>query len=389
MKRKPIAVVLTIVLIATIILLVGQFKWSAENHKLVSSSIQKQGKVTYDYLDDRNFYQKMNSKKDVALKFLILGDSIGQSSGTGDSKYFWFNQLSQKIKQKYNVSDIEINKITSGGATIFDGLINYLPASSINLYDLVFICFGQNDQAVTTPNEFGSFYENLIRKAKQRNQTAEICTIIESSIKDERFANVIKMLSEKYNTILIDTRIPFRESGKSNDQLTVDSIHPTNEGYTMYANQMFSEISDDIQKNKKVPTMAKQLNYPDKQYDNIKFLRSPISNKGFTIDKFGYLSSNKKGDFLEYKFSGNMVGFTLYGTDDSGIIDVYLDGEKIQEINPYVPKPREKNIFVADNLSNKTHSLKLVVSGKEGFDYKGKPTKGTTVKISKLILNQP
>lgn len=376
----------TLVGVAVLAIFLGNYSFQKKNAEVVKESEKNFVKVSND-VENKNFYEKINDKEN--LKFLIIGDSIGQSSGTGDTEFFWYNQLNKKIKNAYGIDHIETRRITAGGATTFDGVVNYFSSNLVSFYDLIFISFGQNDQAVMEPNEYGMFYENIMIRLKLNHPEAEIVTLIESSIEDENYSNLVSDLAKRHNSILIDTRIPFEKSGKSKEELTVDSIHPTNEGYTMYADQMFAEISKRISENKN-PAKINELLFEDKEIVDIKTVRDFTMSEGFEMYTFGernYLKSDKTGEFLQHEFEGTLVGFTLLGTDDSGIINVYIDGELVREINPYTAEPREKQIFVADGLSDGPHILKLEVSGRLGFDYKGKPTKGTNAIISQIITN--
>ncbi len=385
MEKRIKAFVLPILILLLIVVIV--IGWLSFNHSKKNSGVSNIDNEKYK-IEYTNFYEKISKKED--LNYLIIGDSIGQSSGTGDEDYFWFNLLNEKLKKEYNINFITTKKITAGGATSFDGYVNYFPTDIVLAYDLVFICFGQNDQSVMSPKDYGIFYENLIRSIKKNNPKAEIVSLIESSIEDEEFANTAKKLSKRHNTILVDTRDEFWAGGKTKAEMTVDSIHPTNEGYKIYADVIFKALKQSIDQKKKPAELNKKLMYPDNQYTKLISSSNFDKNEGFENYSFGdnnYFTSDKKGSYLEKEFEGNMVGFTLLGTDDSGLINVYIDGELQQQVNPYTAEPREKQIIISNELSKGKHTIKLEVSGEFGFDYKGKPTKGKSVYIRRIITN--
>lgn len=386
-KSKTMYIVsLCTIVVSIILILIGNFYWQNKNNAIIASSKKDAPELIKDTLEYKDFYQKIKDKEN--LNALIIGDSIGQSSGTGDEEYFWFTQLNEKLMKEYKLNHITTQKLTAGGATVFDGFVKFNPSETVFLYDIVFIAFGQNDVNVMKPDEFGVFYENLIREIKEKHPKAEIVTLIESSLKGEEYPNVIKNLSKRHNTILVDTRIPFYNSGKTMEELTVDTVHPTNEGYTMYANEIFNTLKKNIEDNKKIAQYNKQPVYPEYKYDEIEKDSAFPTTEGFdgyVFEQKSYLKSETKGSYLEAEFEGSLIGFTLLGTDDSGIINVYIDNKLVLEVNPYTPEPREKHIYVANNLTDGKHKIKIEVSGKPGYDYKGKPVKGTSAIISDLI----
>lgn len=383
-KRIKAFLLPILILLLMVVIVIGWLSFNNSKNPSGVSNIDKE-KYNIEYTD---FYEKVSKKEDI--NYLIIGDSIGQSSGTGDKDYFWFNLLNEKLKKEFNINFITTKKITAGGATIFDGYVNYFPTDIVHAYDLVFICFGQNDQAVMSPKDYGIFYENLIRSIKENNPKAEIVSLIESSIEDEEFADTAKKLSKRHNTILIDTRDEFWADGKTKAEMTVDSIHPTNEGYEIYADVIFKALKQSVDQKKKPAELNKKLMYPENQYTKLISNSSFDTNEGFENYSFSnnnYFTSNKKGSYLEKEFVGNMIGFTLLGTDDSGLINVYIDGELKQQVNPYTAEPREKQIIISNDLSKGKHTIKLEASGEYGFDYKGKPTKGKSIYIRRIITN--
>lgn len=387
-KYSTLYILCTVVL-SLVIIFIGHYFWQQKNETIVASSKKDAPELIKNTIEYKDFYQKIRDKEN--LNYLIIGDSIGQSSGTGDKEYFWFIQLNEKLKKEYNINHITTKKLTAGGATSFDGFIKYAPSGIVKLYDLVFISFGQNDVNVMNPEEFGIFYENIIREIKEKHPKAEIVTLIESSLKGEEYPDIIKKISNRHNTILVDTRIPFYNSGKTNDELTVDTIHPTNEGYTLYANQIFNILKKSIESNKKPAQFNKNPLYPGFQYEKIKKPSVFPVIEGFSGYSYGqksYLKGEVRGSYLEAEFEGSLIGFTILGTDDSGIINVYIDNELVLEVNPYTPEPREKHIYVANDLEDSKHKIKLEVSGKPGYDYKGNPIEGTTTIISNLITSK-
>lgn len=173
------------------------------------------------------------TKKDINI--LIIGDSIAQSDGRNSEEGYWHCILQKSLKNDYCIN-ANINLITKNGSKVSWGLEQYnMQVNTMSDYDVVFICFGQNDQ-YNNLETFRSNYSELIESIRQHNPDAKIYGIIESSIRtDNEFTETIKNLSNIYRFTYIDTRIAFANSSFLYDELTDDGIHPNDKGNKIYA----------------------------------------------------------------------------------------------------------------------------------------------------------
>ncbi len=78
--------------------------------------------------------------------------------------------------------------------------------------------------------------------------------------------------------------------------------------------------------------------------------------------------SNSAGSTATFTFTGTSVSWIGCRKLSTGIADVYLDGVFVTEIDTFEPPPIEgyqDTIFKATGLANGTHTLTIVVTGRQ------------------------
>ncbi len=311
------------------------------------------------------------------IRYVVVGDSIGRGSGAESRELTWFSQLETQIKKRYG-SRMTGQYIVQSGATSFEGIYK-LQNTNISPYtDVIFIVFGENDRKYMLKEDFAELYENLIRQAKMKAPHANVITVIESSLPDEGFAQTIREISHYYGAVPVDMRTVFEESPFSISELTKDSIHPNGKGYKLYSNEIFKTLST-------LKQTQKPINLPStkwiKEDFQLKMKDQYIHNEGF-IKKDGYLYSNKKSHQLIYKFNGPLVGVTLMRGPDGGMADIYIDDHYHSTISTWWPFQKERYIYLANQLGEGTHELKIIPSGSQS---KNNVTNESSIRISGII----
>lgn len=311
--------------------------------------------------------------------YLIIGDSIGRGSGAETAERRWFNQLELLIKDRYGAEGIR-QSIVQSGATSFEGIYKFQHAPKSETMDLIFIVFGENDRKYMEPEDFSFFYEKLLINTKNHYPGAELITFVESSLKNDEYADVIKLLSQSYGVKSLDMRIPFNLSGKSTDQLTTDSIHPNGLGYELYASTVFEYINDTITSGQ-TPLSHEQVGIEPLHLETV---AEVSTNSGFRFDN-GYYVSQNSGDILEYEFSGTLLGVALLRHPDGGKINVFIDGEYSSTLSTWWPFSRERYIYLANGLENTKHTVRFeAVQDKSDSNTEG----GSLLKIASIILEK-
>ena len=113
-----------------------------------------------------NAYQKLASGRDVSL--LIVGDSIGALP--------WTSDVAAWMEENYQVS-CTIKNISLGSNTAYSGYVSEKLLDDGIAYDLVLVCYGQND----LPEGFSADYEALIREVLSKNNLPCVISVLESS----------------------------------------------------------------------------------------------------------------------------------------------------------------------------------------------------------------
>lgn len=185
------------------------------------------------------FYQKLNKGEDVNI--LINGDSIGAGSGAtkGNS---WTDLIKAYVESEYQVS-CNVANISLGGNGSYAGYVLLNALDDGTDYDLMVVCYGQNDEEAP----FFTEYEALIRSALKKYPSLNIISVIESSQRDytEKMRE-IEEIAEYYDLRTADTIAAFNNSGKKYEDLTVDALHPNDEGYKLYFEAVKEVIETEV-----------------------------------------------------------------------------------------------------------------------------------------------
>lgn len=335
-----------------------------------------------------NIYEKI--KQQEPIHYLMIGDSIGQGAGAPSGKQ-WYAQLNQLLKDEYGVLAFGHN-LNQGGSTIIHGWARYGTSRFLEKekIDLVFICLGQNDRAVMSPEEFGGMYESLVRGLKRDMPNAEIIPIIESSItNNETFPEQINKISQYYNLTPVDTRVPFNNSGIPYRELAPDGVHPNEKGYALYAKQILDLLTENMNKGRVIEVVDKESLTKFSAKDTIHVIEKFTKMDGFEPERPGsvYLAAKSKGNVLETEFEGDFLGLDMMLDADGGLMDVYIDGQRIKTVSGYNPTIRFMKIFVTSGLQYGKHTVKIESLGEKAKTPTGEDSKGTMVRIKGIVTN--
>jgi lysophospholipase L1-like esterase len=322
---------------------------------LCSFAFQK-NETTYVFGEPLTVYDKISKKKPI--KYTVIGDSIGRGSGAETPGQKWFKILERKM---YDGRGIKMSGeyIVQSGATAFEGIYKLSQIKNAGESDLVFIVFGENDRKYMEANEFSIFYESLIRKAKAVFPNAEIMAITESSLTFANFATEIEKIATHYHASHIDMRPVFQKTGIPAKELRKDDVHPNGRGYQLYADAIYRQLMRDTDKNKQITAVVAPIH--KRTFENYRSNSSFPNKEGF-IMKEGYLTSSRKGSYLETEFNGSVLGATVLRSPNGGQVNVYIDGKFTTALSTYWPIERERHLYVASGLPNGSHTVRFEVS---------------------------
>lgn len=327
---------------------------------------------------ERNVYEKIADGKKV--DYLIVGDSIGRSSGASTNHHKWFQLVERSLTKKYGGSFTR-HLVVQSGATTFEGLYKLKNNLSKDV-DLVFIVFGENDRKYMDKKQFYFFYQSLIEELVIRFPQAELVTITESSLDNEDFIDVIKQLSNNYYATNIDMRIPFRNSRLSTDLLTKDLVHPNDYGYYLYAQEVIDTMEKAIDKKKKVLTSSIPINELTSLHMNTNYSYHSI-DPSYRNEK-GYFTSNKIGANIEYHFTGSFLGVNVIRSEKGGMMDVFIDDNYVTTISTWWPFKKRRSLYVTSGLTEQDHTVTFQISANKS---RYNITDQQLIQISSIITN--
>lgn len=207
----------------------------------------------------KNPYEKIKNQKTTSI--LILGDYIAQGEGV-EQKNKWSAILSDSMEKDYKAKP-SISLLTNKDQGIIKTLEDYNTKEATKKYDFAIICVGADDVGILKIEQFRKAYESLIRKIKEGNESCEVISIIESSIKlDKTYPDTIKTICDYYGISYIDVREVFKQANVAYSNLTTqDGQTPNVEGYKLYGNSIYKFIKTNVDKGKAVTSIKKELLY--------------------------------------------------------------------------------------------------------------------------------
>ena len=198
-------------------------------------------------------------------KVIFFGDSItelGVKPGGYVTKVDSMCKLEGKGEQyDFSGSGISGNKVYDLYLRLEDDVLSKNP-------DVVFIYVGVNDVwhktllgTGTDPDKFEKFYLAILKKLKDKNIKAILCTPAVVGEKTDasnpldgdlnRYSNIIRDIAKKNNLPLIDLRQKFYDYEKMNnpenkekDILTYDRVHMNPKGNQFLADQMWKGLKE-------------------------------------------------------------------------------------------------------------------------------------------------
>lgn len=196
-----------------------------------------------------------------------------------------------------------------GGNTSYAGYVRTMALNDGIDYDLVVLCYGQNDSR----DNFGLYYESIIRAVKIKYQKASIISILESSQKDyTEKMQIIQDIAEHYGIPVADTIAPFQANY---DALVKDSVHPNDDGQRVY----FERVKDVIDL-----LVAARTGYDP---ENVAVMNAKVT----TFDTFQWLDVSKftkEGNTFTLKMpvNGVILGIDYNFTSGANNCKIFVDG---------------------------------------------------------------
>lgn len=327
----------------------------ALNKKLYQEEQEKQTALKQQEAED-SFYQKLADGFDANI--LIVGDSIGEGAGTETDGQQWFKQL-QAYLQNVNKGKVSVTNVSMGGNTSYAGYVRTMVLNDDVDYDLVIICYGQNDRT----DGFSTNYESIIQAIRTKYPDCSIISILESSQREyTEKMTTIQSICEHYSIPVADTIAAFNNSGKAYDDLTGDGVHPNEAGQGIYFETVKAVIDDNVAASTGKMAEADVINADAHKFDN--FVWYDASSDFVRVDDTTYTISTNAFGVLG-------IDYTYESGDNKA--DIYVDGELFE--SPTVTFDydfSQRHILVVSDDCTVNNEIKVVFNTKEQADgFKG------------------
>lgn len=294
-----------------------------------------------------DIYGKLQAGKDV--KVLVVGDSIGKSIGKTKDDAAWDVKVKKLIEDKYK-NKCTIDNISEDSAIAYKGYSDIMK-NDIKDFDLAIVCFGGSDQYVTTKDQFSGTYEAVIRQLKKKNAKGEIITVLENTMENKNFVDIIKDVSKNYNLDMMDGIAAYNDSPLSKKDMLADKLHPNDKGYEVYANAIYKIIEKNVDAKKTVnKELQNSKNTDADAFDNFNLVTKYDANDGFEA-KDDAIVSTKESSEIDFKTSASKVGISYLDMKDGGMIKIYVNNKFVKTIDTTSDRDIKKAKLVADNLS--------------------------------------
>ena len=291
-------------------------------------------------------------KKEKKLNIGYFGGSITEGSGATEwNRTSWRARLTRHLREAYPEAEITEIMAAVGGTGTDLGLCRCKHDLLSGDPDLVFIEFATNDMAMTYRDQLYG-YENCLRQILGYKDTVDIVCVFSATMGTEKLIwekgnfgsrSVQATLAAHYGLPTADPgealRMAVAREGGDWLRFTADTTHPNDEGYLIYTDVMKAAMERWL--DGEVPTALAPHRMPEP------LCREPLV-AGRMVDlceipevlgEFTYVDRPFKwrfphyceargiGSTIRYSFEGTGFGLYMIMDDQSGVLDVTLDGE--------------------------------------------------------------
>lgn len=299
-----------------------------------------------------SFYQKLSDGFDVNV--LVVGDSIGAGAGTETDGQQWFKQL-QAYLRTVNKASASVTNVSMGGNTSYAGYVRTMALDDDIDYDLVIICYGQNDAL----QGLDVYYEAMVQAIKSKFPNCSIISILESSQRDYT-SNIttIQSICDHYGIPVADTIAAFNNSGKDYDDLSNDGVHPNDAGQEIYYETVKNVIDENVATSTGKMEDVDVINADVHKFDN--FIWYGADKDFERVDDTTFTMNASASGVLG-------IDYTYESGDNKA--DIYVDGELYE--SPTVTFNydfSQRHILVVSDNCTVEKEIKVVFNSKEQAD---------------------
>ena len=370
---------------------------NSEGNKTNTSSETTAGNSSYNFSDDeftpmeipsrKNAYKLSNTYKKMkngeSVKVVYFGGSVTNGYGASDeSKYSWRALTTAYLKSVSSGTVTEINAAEGGTGSYF-GAARFEYDVSSKKPDLVFIEFAINDVYSGISAELSKAnLEYMINNLYSANPYADIVIVLVTNKANYGTAyssyRAHRAVADHYGIPIVDlggeayNRLQGNYTGLFSNS---DSVHPTDEGYKLYA-----DIMKDALKELLVSAPAAQHKKPASMISKNGFVTltnmqaDSVNHSGWSIYSWrnskgaAYhslypkcLNPNSTTATLNLSFTGNTLGF-IGTVKEKCTLTFVVDGSRKKIFQGTANSSKIEHPLFED-LDNTTHTVTVKVDG--------------------------
>lgn len=356
------SIIQNIIIVALVIMVGATFvigsinsnKTLAKNKSEYDEAIQL-AKDEEERISRLNVYELIKEGKDINL--LIFGDEIGSGTGVELKDDIWYEKLKQWLKDEYN-SNISITNLATNSTSIYDEF-NNLDNIDFSKFQLVILSFDLQKDILSESN-FKGIYETILRKIKAENNLGDIIPVVNHDANNE-MGTIVGELSNHYNL----NGANFSKEFNGNAELLLeDGVTDSTLGHELYFETIKNIIATNVEGNKKCSYIEQVLHSDEVEtFKTNEFITEYVASEGFEAQGDRIFSS-EEGSWVEYQVNSKVVGLSYLTSINGGVIEVYLDGKKIKEIDTKSEHENKEYVVIANSLKD-SNTIKLVLRGED------------------------
>ena len=291
-------------------------------------------------------------KKEKKLNVGYFGGSITEGSGASSwHKTSWRAKLTAHLREAYPDAEIKEIMAAVGGTGTDLGLCRCEHDLLSGDPDLVFIEFATNDMAMSYRDQLYG-YENCLRQILGYKDTVDIVCVFSATQGTEKLItekgnfgsrSVQATLAAHYGRPTADPgdalRFAVAAAGGDWFTYTTDATHPNDDGYQIYTDVMVKAMDQWL--GGEVPTALIPHEIPEPlcreplvagRMVDLRDIPEALGEFVYVDRPFKwrfphYCEAQGVGSTIRYSFEGTGFGIYLVQDDNSGILDVTVDGE--------------------------------------------------------------
>lgn len=349
---------------------------------------------------------KLTKEKKLTIGY--FGGSITEGAGASRDELCYRGRVTTWFKERYPDAEITPIQAAIGGTGTDLGM--YRCDKDLTSYDpdLVFFEYAVNDSWMGY-NSVTAQTETIFRKIRRKNPCADIIVIftITGAIHNTLASggeycsrSAQQAVAHHYGIPTIDVGEVLRTrtllEGGDFTRFARDTVHPTDEGYEIYADCITAWLEKNLQAGDALTPHPELPLFCPRVHDDARMVditEACVSADGFTLQETSlcgryhhYMEATRPGASMTFTFTGETGALYWMLAGDGGDLTVQVDGGAPVTLRAWDDYCRNFNrvghAYVARNLPFGTHTATITVAETKADD-----AKGTAIRIGAVMVS--